>query len=55
VPKTDVRTAQDEAEVVVDQTVAETRLRGETSSAGTYREPGDLEGLTEDTGRSSVR
>jgi hypothetical protein len=50
-----VRTAQDEAEVVVDQKVDETLLRGETPSAGTYREPGDLKGLPEDISRSSVR
>jgi hypothetical protein len=50
-----MRTAQGEAEVVVDQTVVETRLRGETPSPETYREPGDLEGLPEDIGRSSVR
>jgi hypothetical protein len=50
-------TAQDEAEVVVDHKVIGERTRGATKPAGTYREPGDEEGLPagNDTGRSNIK
>lgn len=53
--KTDELTARDEAEVIdgSERNVVEERTR-HARPVGTYREPGDEEGLPENDGRSAI-
>ncbi|KAF4977411.1 hypothetical protein FZEAL_6056 [Fusarium zealandicum] len=50
---TDAQLERDDADAIDKSNIIEERTRGATQPGGTYREPGDTEGLPEDTGRSS--
>ncbi|KAH7329458.1 hypothetical protein B0I35DRAFT_474062 [Stachybotrys elegans] len=53
VADTDEQLARDDAEAIDKSNIVGERTRG-AKPTGTYREPGDEEGLPSDTGRSSV-
>ncbi|KAM5351141.1 hypothetical protein ACJ41O_003864 [Fusarium nematophilum] len=50
---TDVQLERDDAEAIDKTNIVKERTRGAGKPGGTYREPGDEEGLPDDTGRSS--
>ncbi|KAM5362672.1 hypothetical protein ACJZ2D_012417 [Fusarium nematophilum] len=52
-PLTAVTTERDDAEAIDKTNIVKERTRGAGKPGGTYREPGDEEGLPDDTGRSS--
>ena len=47
-------TAKDEASAIDSNNIIDSRTRGAAKSSGTYREPGDEEGLPADDGTSNV-
>ncbi|KAF5007123.1 hypothetical protein FDECE_6554 [Fusarium decemcellulare] len=51
---TDAQLERDDSDAIDESNIIEERTRGATKPGGTYKEPGDEEGLPDDTGRSSV-
>ncbi|KAM6527195.1 hypothetical protein FSOLCH5_003266 [Fusarium solani] len=51
----DAQLERDDADAIDKSNIIDERTRGATKPGGTYKEPGDEEGLPDDTGRSSNR
>ncbi|KAF5245478.1 hypothetical protein FANTH_7311 [Fusarium anthophilum] len=50
---TDAQLERDDKDAIDESNIIEERTRGAAQPSGTYQEPGDEEGLPNDTGRSS--
>lgn len=50
----DILTARDDKDAIDQSNILDERTRGATAKQGTYREPGDEEGLGGNDGRSAV-